>query len=148
MARPTVAMPTATCWPGAASLTTHSTLYAAYQRQAERFIQTSPREWAYAQPFETSAHRAQATLPRLTDYDASRPHSALGGKPPLSRIIGRTACVASTASDTAYPKPCFVGADGVKPRAATAAGGSGLTPIAPTQVQSGAGGDNLLGSDS
>jgi transposase InsO family protein len=116
--------------------------------KAERFIQTSLREWAYAQPFETSAERAQAMLPWLTNYNTNRPHSALGGKPPLSRIIARTASVATTASDTADPEPGFVGAGGVKPRAATAEGGSGLTLIAPTQAQSEIGGDNLLGNDS
>jgi hypothetical protein len=40
-----------------------------------------------------------------------------------------------------------VGAGGVKPRAATAEGSSGLTLIAPTQAQSEIGGDNLLGND-
>ena len=40
--------------------------------KAERFIQTSLREWAYAQPFETSADRAQAMLPWLTDYNTNR----------------------------------------------------------------------------
>jgi transposase InsO family protein len=33
-------------------------LYAAHQRQAERFIQSSPREWTYARPFHSSAERA------------------------------------------------------------------------------------------
>ena len=54
--------------------------------KAERFIQTSLREWAYAEPFETSDDRAAAMLPWITSYNHSRPHSALGGKPPISRI--------------------------------------------------------------
>ncbi len=54
--------------------------------KAERFIQTSLREWAYAQPFQTSADRAAAMLPWITTYNHHRPHSALGGKPPISRI--------------------------------------------------------------
>ena len=115
--------------------------------KAERFIQTSLREWAYAQPFETSADRAQAMLPWLTDYNTNQPHSALGGKAPLSRVIRRTASTAPIASDTADPQPRFVGVAGVKPRAATAAGGLGLTPATPTQAQSAADGDNLLGND-
>ena len=115
--------------------------------KAERFIQTSLREWAYAQPFETSADRAQAMLPWLTDYNTSRPHAALDGKPPLSRISSRNAANITTASDTADPKPRFVAAGGVKPRAATAKGGSGLMPLAPTQAQSLPGEDNLLGND-
>ncbi len=54
--------------------------------KAERFIQSSLREWAYAQSFQTSAERGAAMLPWITSYNHSRPHSALGGKPPISRI--------------------------------------------------------------
>jgi transposase InsO family protein len=54
--------------------------------KAERFIQTSLREWAYLQAFETSAERAAAMRPWLHGYNASRPHSALAGKTPLSRL--------------------------------------------------------------
>ena len=51
--------------------------------KAERFIQTLMREWAYAIPFDTSEHRAR-DLPRWLDlYNRSRPHSALGGRPPF-----------------------------------------------------------------
>jgi transposase InsO family protein len=54
--------------------------------KAERFIQTSLREWAYASPFHSSAERARAMPAWLCRYNSSRPHSALSGKPPLSRI--------------------------------------------------------------
>ena len=54
--------------------------------KAERFIQTSLREWAYARTYQTSAERAQAMQPWITAYNSTRPHSALGGKPPLSRL--------------------------------------------------------------
>jgi transposase InsO family protein len=54
--------------------------------KAERFIQTSLREWAYAEPFLTSADRAAAMLPWITNYNHCRPHSALGGKTPISRL--------------------------------------------------------------
>ena len=51
--------------------------------KAERFIQTLMREWAYAIPFDTAQQRT-ADLPRWLDlYNRSRPHSALGGRPPL-----------------------------------------------------------------
>jgi transposase InsO family protein len=56
--------------------------------KAERFIQTSPREWAHASPCQTSAERAQAMPARLCDYNSRRPRSALGGKPPISRLRG------------------------------------------------------------
>ena len=54
--------------------------------KAERFIQTSLREWAYARAYQSSAERGQAMLPSITDYNHSRPHSALGGKPPLENL--------------------------------------------------------------
>lgn len=54
--------------------------------KAERFIQTSLREWAYAKPFHSSAERAAAMHPWLCDYNRTRPHAALGGMPPISRL--------------------------------------------------------------
>ena len=54
--------------------------------KAERFIQTSLREWAYLQAFTSSAERSAATRPWLHRYNRHRPHSALGGKPPVTRM--------------------------------------------------------------
>jgi len=54
--------------------------------KAERFIQSSIREWAYARPFTTSAERQAAMHPWLHNYNTTRPHAALNGKPPISRI--------------------------------------------------------------
>jgi transposase InsO family protein len=54
--------------------------------KAERFIQTLQREWAYAIAYESSQHRRRALLPWLEYYNCRRPHSALGHKPPISRI--------------------------------------------------------------
>ena len=54
--------------------------------KAERFIQTSLREWAYAAAYHTSAERAAAMPIWLCGYNSHRPHSALGGKPPISRL--------------------------------------------------------------
>ncbi len=120
--------------------------------KAERFIQTSLREWAYAQPFATSAERTQAMRPWIDTYNASRPHSALGAKSPLRWLAAFNAADCRTKSttppDTSDPEPGFAGVDGVKPRVATAAGGSGLTPTALAQAQSPRGGDNLLGNNS
>jgi transposase InsO family protein len=45
--------------------------------KAERFIQTSLREWAYAQPFQTSAERPATLLSWIADCNLNRPHSAL-----------------------------------------------------------------------
>ena len=54
--------------------------------KAERFIQTLLREWAYAQPYPTSARRTRALAPWLRAYNTVRPHTALGYQPPCSRF--------------------------------------------------------------
>jgi transposase InsO family protein len=54
--------------------------------KAERFIQTSLREWAYAHAFQSSNDRAQDMPNWLRAYNTTRPHTALGGKPPITRI--------------------------------------------------------------
>jgi transposase InsO family protein len=54
--------------------------------KAERFIQTLQREWAYAFTFQNSADRS-AFLPRyLHFYNHHRAHTALGARPPISRL--------------------------------------------------------------
>lgn len=56
--------------------------------KAGRFIQTCLREWAYGRVWDNSAERT-AWLPAfLAYYNARRPHSALGYKPPASRLAG------------------------------------------------------------
>ena len=54
--------------------------------KAERFIQTSLREWAYAEAYETSAARTTALRHWLHHYNWHRPHSALKSHPPISRL--------------------------------------------------------------
>lgn len=54
--------------------------------KAERFVQTSLREWAYARPYVSSAQREAALEPFLHRYNWHRPHSALNRQPPMSRI--------------------------------------------------------------
>lgn len=54
--------------------------------KAERFIQTLQREWAYAFTFHSSRERSDL-LPRyLHFYNHHRAHSALGARPPNSRL--------------------------------------------------------------
>ena len=54
--------------------------------KAERFIQTALREWAYAQAYPTSNHRAAALPVWLHRYNWHRPHGSLDAKPPISRL--------------------------------------------------------------
>ena len=54
--------------------------------KAERFVQTSLREWAYARPYESSAQREAALQPFIHRYNWHRPHSALNHQPPMTRI--------------------------------------------------------------
>jgi transposase InsO family protein len=54
--------------------------------KAERFIQTSLREWAYIRAYVSSAERTAAIGPWTDSYNLNRPHSALGHKPPISRL--------------------------------------------------------------
>ena len=54
--------------------------------KAERFVQTSLREWAYARPYVSSAQREAALQPFVHRYNWHRPHSALNRQPPMSRI--------------------------------------------------------------
>jgi transposase InsO family protein len=56
--------------------------------KAERFIQTLLREWAYARPYPSSAHRTAALDRWLHYYNWHRRHSALNRQPPISRVVG------------------------------------------------------------
>ena len=54
--------------------------------KAERFIQTTLREWAYARPYQTSDQRA-AALPGWTHfYNWHRPHGGIQDQTPISRL--------------------------------------------------------------
>jgi transposase InsO family protein len=57
--------------------------------KAERFIQTLIREWAYKRPYASSRRRT-AWLPKwLHRYNHRRPHSSLGGLPPIARVVAQ-----------------------------------------------------------
>ncbi len=54
--------------------------------KAERLVQTSLREWAYARAYDNSGQRAGALHDWLHHYNWHRPHASLGYEPPISRI--------------------------------------------------------------
>jgi len=54
--------------------------------KAERFVQTSLREWAYAQAYPTSDHRAAELIPWLHRYNWHRPHGGIKLQTPISRL--------------------------------------------------------------
>src|SRR4029450_583126 len=54
--------------------------------KAERFIQTSLREWAYARAYENSRQRKDELPAWLHRYNWHRPHAGIGDKTPISRL--------------------------------------------------------------
>jgi transposase InsO family protein len=54
--------------------------------KVERFHQTMAREWAYGLLYRSHRERTAALPHWLTHYNTQRPHSALGGRPPISRV--------------------------------------------------------------
>jgi transposase InsO family protein len=54
--------------------------------KAERFIQTTLREWAYAKPYRSSAERTQTIEPWTDTYNLHRPHSGIKGLTPWQRV--------------------------------------------------------------
>jgi transposase InsO family protein len=55
--------------------------------KVERLNRTLQIEWAYRQVFTSNEQRADALAPWLEHYNTKRRHSALGGKPPISRLL-------------------------------------------------------------
>jgi len=54
--------------------------------KAERFIQTSLREWAYARAYLNSKQRAKELPFFIHRYNWHRPHASIGRKPPITRL--------------------------------------------------------------
>jgi transposase InsO family protein len=55
--------------------------------KVERLNRTLLTEWAYRQVFLTNDERSAALAPWLEHYNTRRRHSALGGLPPVSRLL-------------------------------------------------------------
>ena len=54
--------------------------------KAERFNRTLLTEWAYARPWTSNGQRKRGLDQFLHRYNTRRGHSALGGRPPISRL--------------------------------------------------------------
>ena len=54
--------------------------------KVERFNRTLLSEWAYARTYTSGASRARALRTWLHRYNHHRSHTALGGRPPVSRV--------------------------------------------------------------
>lgn len=56
--------------------------------KVERMNRTLAQEWQYGRAWESEAGRAEALPAYIEHYNWSRPHSACGGLPPMSRVAG------------------------------------------------------------
>jgi transposase InsO family protein len=54
--------------------------------KVERYNRTMLEEWAYARTYRNDAERTEAFTTWLHTYNHHRGHTALGGKPPASRV--------------------------------------------------------------
>jgi transposase InsO family protein len=54
--------------------------------KVERFFGTLDQEWAHARVWPNSSQRDRALSSFLRFYNRRRPHSAAGGRPPISRV--------------------------------------------------------------
>lgn len=54
--------------------------------KAERFIRTMLVEWAYARIYRSNQERLRALPTWLDFYNSRRPHTALGGQPPMTAL--------------------------------------------------------------
>ena len=54
--------------------------------KVERFNLTMKVEWLYVRPYASDEERTAALADFLNTYNHERPHSALGNKPPASRV--------------------------------------------------------------
>ena len=54
--------------------------------KVERFNRTLMEEWAYDRPYMSNGERLATLQPWVAGYNQRRPHTALGGKAPISRL--------------------------------------------------------------
>jgi len=54
--------------------------------KVERLNRTLQVEWAYRRVYRSNGERTRALGTWLRRYNTERPHSSLGGRPPISRL--------------------------------------------------------------
>ena len=69
---------------GAGHITTRPNRPQTYGK-VERFNRTLLEEWAYVRLYRSNGARLQALGRWIEFYNSRRPHTALGGRPPISR---------------------------------------------------------------
>jgi hypothetical protein len=85
--------------------------------KVERFNGTHLDEWAYARRYASEAERRAALDPWLHTYNHHRGHTALGGRPPASRV---TTCQGSTPRASGTGVPCTLDVLSARPSSASA----------------------------
>lgn len=55
--------------------------------KAQRFIRTLLQEWAYARLYTSNEQRLAALQTWVDFYNQRRPHTALGGRPPMAALV-------------------------------------------------------------
>ena len=55
--------------------------------KAERFIRTLLEEWAYSRLYRTNQERLDCLQQWVESYNHRRPHTALGGRPPMAALV-------------------------------------------------------------
>jgi hypothetical protein len=70
----------------------------------ERFNLTMKVEWLYVRPYASDEERTAALADFLNTYNHERPHSALGNKPPASRVPITTYRLAPQSGNFATPR--------------------------------------------
>jgi transposase InsO family protein len=63
--------------------------------KVERYHRTLAREWAYQQAWHNNQERTDALTGFLNRYNYIRPHTALGGRPPITRTPNRVTNLAA-----------------------------------------------------
>jgi len=58
--------------------------------KAERFIQSTLREWAYGSTDQHSTQRTAALDDWIHHYNWHRPHQGIGGVAPISRLSSKS----------------------------------------------------------